>query len=290
MAEGPRSGSGRPAVRPRRYRAVVVDDEPAARQAITTFLADTPGVEVVAEAGDGEEAVAAVRRTAPDLLFLDIQMPDLDGFGVLEALDDEVPPGLIIVTAYDHHALRAFEVHALDYVLKPFGRPRFLAAVERALHRLEARDALSLHRTLRSVLQGRRAGEASVAELLGRGPEEEATAGEVPPKRLAVRTGTRTVLVAVDTIDFVEADGDYSRLHVADRVHLVSERIGRLETLLRPAGFLRIHRSSLVRLDRVGELARDPDGGGTVVLDSGVRLRVARRRWEELEGALGLRG
>src|SRR5687768_17970844 len=146
-------------------RALVVDDEPAAREAVTTLLAERPPVEVVGEASNGKEAVALVRRLRPDLLFLDIQMPDQDGFRVLDALGGDVPRGIVFVTAHDEHAIRAFDVHALDYVLKPFGRPRFSAAVTRALEGLRAMDALTLHRTLASMAADRLADERPPAEL-----------------------------------------------------------------------------------------------------------------------------
>ncbi|HZD04783.1 MAG TPA: LytTR family DNA-binding domain-containing protein [Longimicrobiales bacterium] len=282
-------------------RAVVADDEPAARDVVVTLLRHEP-VEVVGEATNGEETVALVRQIRPELLFLDIQMPDLDGFGVLEALGDDVPPGIVFVTAHDEHALRAFDVHALDYVLKPFGRPRFHAAVARALRRLEAEDALGWKRTLDALVRGRDTGStADVAGLLRADVEGDATTSQRPPRaaprpspasppRLGVRFGARTVLVDVPDIDWIEADGDYARLHVGGRIHLVSERMHALERTLDPAHFLRIHRSAIVNLDRVRELRREPDGGGVVVLRNEVRLRVARSRWEKLEGALGLAG
>ena len=132
-------------------RAIVVDDEPDARDVVRTLLAAHEGIRVVGEATNGRDAVALVRRERPDIVFLDVQMPDLDGFGVLEQLGDAVPRAVVFVTAHDEHAIRAFEMHALDYVLKPFGRPRFDAAVARAIERLSALDALSLQRTLASM-------------------------------------------------------------------------------------------------------------------------------------------
>lgn len=263
-------------------RAVIVDDEPEGRAAVRTLLADLPEVEVVGEAANGADAIALIEQRRPDLLFLDIQMPDRDGFAVLEALDD-IPRGLIFVTAHSEHAHRAFEVHAIDYVMKPFGRPRFLGAVRRALLRLEADEALGMRETLRSVAQG--------LELDRRRPS--AVEGSVPPRagarpaRIGVRVGNRTTLVEVDDIDWVEADGDLVRLHVGDRIHLLATRMHELEAMLGDA-FLRIHRSIIVNLARVKVLHRDRDGGGTVVLESDVQLGVARGRWEALQAALGL--
>ena len=285
-----------------RVRAVVVDDEPSGREAITTLLADDPRVAVVGEASNGVEAVAVVRRTRPDLLFLDIQMPDAHGFAVLEALGDEVPRGVVFVTAHDEHAVRAFEVHALDYVLKPFGRPRFEAAVARALERLRALDALTLQRTLESIARDRitaeepgvvEAGcETADADAISAGrtasPGAAGAPGRSPPRRLGVRNNGRITIVDTEAIDWVEAVGDYARIHSGRQAHLVFQRMHALERLLDGGDFIRVHRSLIVNLRRVRELVRESDGGGTLVLETGVRLRVARGRWEALQAALGV--
>ncbi|HKJ02393.1 MAG TPA: LytTR family DNA-binding domain-containing protein [Longimicrobiales bacterium] len=268
------------------YRAVVADDEPEARRAILTLLRDETRVEVVGEAGNGEEAVERVRTLLPDLLFLDVQMPDLDGFGVLESLGDDVPAGVIFVTAHDEYALRAFDVHALDYLLKPFGRPRFQAAVDRALRRLGADESLASRRTVSAVLERRHQRWTEAGELT----ETASPLAEPRRRRLGVRVGSRIVLVPVDEIDWVEADGDYVRVNAAGAAHLLTERLHALEATLVPHRFLRIHRSVLVNLDRVRELHREPDGSGYVLLETGVRLRVSRGRWEDLAHALGVDG
>jgi two-component system LytT family response regulator len=274
------SGSQRRAV----VRAVVADDEPAAREAVITMLAEHPEVSIVGEATNGREAVDVIRRTRPDLLFLDIQMPDRDGFGVLDALGDDVPPGIVFVTAHDEHAVRAFEVHALDYVLKPFGRPRFRAAVARALTRLSALDALTLRDTLASMASDRRAGDEPAGDVTIRKAEERHS----PPRRLGVRTGAHIVVVDVETIDWVESYGDYARVHVGKQTHVVAQRMHVLERMFEAGEFLRIHRSLIVNLQRVRELHREPDGGGTIILSNGVRLRVARGRWDALQEALDM--
>ena len=263
-------------------RAVVADDEPAAREAVITMLAEHPEVEVVGEATNGDEAVKLIRALRPDLLFLDIQMPDRDGFAVLDALGDDVPRGVVFVTAHDEHAIRAFDVHALDYVLKPFGRPRFRAAVSRALARLSALDALTLRDTLASMAGDRRADDTAPAEISIRQPEER----QLPPRRLGVRTGSHIVVVDIDTIDWVESYGDYARVHVGRQTHVVAQRMHALERMFTAGEFLRIHRSLIVNLQRVRELHRESDGGGTIILSNGVRLRVARGRWEALQDAL----
>jgi two-component system LytT family response regulator len=243
-----------------RIRAVVVDDEPASRDAVLTMLADEPLVAVVGTAANGGEAVDAVRRLRPELLLLDIQMPDADGFEVLDKLGTEVPPGVIFVTAHDDHAVRAFDVHALDYVLKPFGRPRFHAALQRAIARLRTLDPRSLPTTIASI------------------------------RRVAVRTGARYLVVPIEQVLWLEACGDYVRVHTATESHLVDQRLHQLEQGLDNGEFLRIHRSLLVRLSAIRELHREADGSGTIIIDGGVRLRVARGRWAALEHALGVTG
>lgn len=264
-------------------RAVVVDDEPAARDVVRTLLAEHPRVVLVGEAGNGRGAVDLVRQTRPDLLFLDIQMPDADGFAVLSELGGEVPRGVVFVTAHDEHAVRAFEVYALDYLLKPFGRPRFAAAVTRALERLNALDALTLQRTVASMTADRAGGNRAedVAVL-----DPPATPERRPIRRIGVRTGAKIVLVDVEKIDWLEAWGDYARIHAGSQTHLVGQSLQSLENVLDPGEFLRIHRGSIVRLSRIRELLRETDGSGAVVLENGVRLRVARGRWEALRVAL----
>ena len=275
----------RPA-QPSTVRAVVVDDEPAARDVVITLLGAHADVTVIGEATNGRDAVAVIRRTRPDLLFLDIQMPDLDGFGVLEALGPDVPRGVVFVTAHDEHAIRAFDVHALDYILKPFGKPRFNAAVTRALERLSALDALTLQRTLASMADDRRTAGDQAGELaLGDATKDET---RLAPKRLGVRTGTKTLIVDVDNVDWVEALGDYARIHAGKQTHLVAQRMHALERLLEAGDFIRIHRSLIVNLKRVRELHRESDGSGSIVLQDGIRLRVARGRWESLQAALDM--
>jgi two-component system LytT family response regulator len=262
-------------------RAIVADDEPAAREAVITMLAEHAGVEVVGEAANGDEAVELIRTLRPDLLFLDIQMPDRDGFGVLDVLGDDVPRGVVFVTAHDEHAIRAFDVHALDYLLKPFGRPRFRAAVIRALARLRALDALTLRDTLASMAGDRRAEDAPAGELTLQKAD-----GPLLPRRLGVRVGSHIIVVDIDTIDWVESYGDYARVHVGRQTHVVAQRMHVLERMLETAEFVRIHRSLIVNLQRVRELHREADGGGAIILNTGVRLRVARGRWEALQAAL----
>ncbi|MGE0554275.1 MAG: LytR/AlgR family response regulator transcription factor [Gemmatimonadales bacterium] len=264
------------------FRAVVVDDEPAAREAIRTLLAGESRLRIVAEATNGREAVTVLDRERPDLVFLDVQMPDLDGFEVLDELAERAPPGVVFVTAHDEHALRAFEVHALDYLLKPFGRPRFGRSIERALGRLAAeqvlteRQAGALHRTA-TPPRGEEAGTL-----------EPGSAPLGPGRRLGIKLGSKTRVIEIDTIDWVEACGDYLRLHAGERAHLVSESMGNLERRLDRARFARVHRSIIVNVARITEMSREADGAGSVTLGDGTVLRVARGRWDGVEAALAL--
>ena len=271
-------------------RAVIVDDEPDARDVVRTLLGAHESIRIVGEATNARDAVELIRQSRPDIVFLDVQMPDLDGFGVLEQLGGDVPRVLVFVTAHDEHAIRAFEMHALDYVLKPFGRPRFDAAVARAIERLSALDALSLQRTLASMADGRRSRQESPSELATDPTGHDASAGRPAPlRRIGVRNGSRITLVDVESIDWIAADGDYVRIHAGSSRHLVLQRLHALEEAFEPGTFVRIHRSVLVNVARVRELHRESDGGGSIVLRDGVRLRVARGRWDELQSALGVR-
>lgn len=267
----------------RRLRALIVDDESAARDVVSTLLRECPQVEVVGEAADGPAAVEQARQLRPDLIFLDVQMPGLDGLGVLDALGADAPRGVIFVTAHDEHAIEAFERHALDYLLKPFGRPRFDAAVKRAIERLDAIAALDLQRTMTTMRGSIRDTSAAGALTLTDPPQSPGRT-----RRIGVKTGTRTVIIEASDIDWIAADGDYIRIHCGKHSHLASHRMQALEEMLDPAQFLRVHRSVLVNVDRVRELHREPDGSGALVLRNGVSLRVARARWDVLERALGL--
>jgi two-component system LytT family response regulator len=229
-------------------RVLIVDDEPLACERIRTLLAGERDIEIAGECHDGRAAVEAIRRTAPDLVFLDVQMPEMDGFAVLAALDRM--PAVIFVTAYDQFAIKAFEVHALDYLLKPFDRERFQKALARARHGdLDAR--------LRGLL----------AELRAR---KEFT------ERLVVRAGGRVLFLRVDEVDYFEAAGNYVRLHAGAEEYLYRETMARLEAALDPARFARIHRSTIVNVSRVKELYPMFRGDFAVVLRDGRRLTLAK--------------
>ncbi len=249
-------------------QAFIVDDEPLARGWLKTLLLEEPGVTLAGEAGDGREAVGALQAVKPDLLFLDVQMPELDGFEVLRALGKDAPPVVVFVTAYDQHALKAFDVHALDYLLKPFEKERFRVAMERAREHLAPRGGEAAARRLIALL-----------ESLG------AKAGT--RDRVAVKTDGVIKLVKLADVDFIEAAGRYVMLHVGKEQHLLRETMNDLEAQLDASVFARIHRSAIVNLDRIQELQTESHGEVTIVLDDGRTLRWSRSYRERLEALLG---
>ena len=242
-----------------KLRALIVDDERVARQRIRRLLASTASdIAVIGECGDGLTAVDAIAREAPDLVFLDVQMPELDGFGVVSALDPAALPAIIFVTAFDKYALRAFDVHAIDYLLKPFTTERFRTAVLRARDRIQ-------RRTLDNGL-------ASLAQTLRERPRYLT--------RVSVKTAGKIVLVDVTTVDWIEAADNYVRLHVGTREYLHRETLAGLEKQLNPERFVRIHRSALVQIDRIAELHPASHGDMDVVLRNGKTLTLSRT-WVE---------
>jgi two-component system LytT family response regulator len=238
---------------PAPLRVLLVDDEPPARRRLRALLRDEPGVEIVGECEDGEQAVDAVRRLTPDLLLLDVQMPGLDGFEVIEALGPARRPAVIFVTAYDEYALRAFEVHALDYLLKPFDRARLRDALAHARASI-APGALGqrLEALLRDVTTSRRA------------------------RRLIVRSRGRVQFVPVEAIDWIESAGHYVTLHCGRETHLIRDTMTALEGRLDPDRFLRVHRSTFVNVDRIRELQPSFHGEFVVMLRDGTRLQCSR--------------
>jgi two-component system LytT family response regulator len=235
-------------------RALVVDDEAPARRRIRRLLMDEPDVAVVGECGDGASAIAAIADARPDLVFLDVQMPERDGFEVVKALPPRRLPAILFVTAYDRYALRAFDVHAVDYLLKPFTGERFRTALARARERI-ARHAPD------PALAG------LAAQLRGR---------PAYVSRLPVKTGGRTIFVDLAAVDWIEAADNYVRLHVQQREYLVREPLAALDARLDPAVFARIHRSVIVRIDRIAEVRPTSHGDAEVALRGGARLPASR--------------
>jgi two-component system LytT family response regulator len=254
-------------------RVLVVDDEPLARSGVRALLERDPEVQVVGEAADGRQAVDAIAAVRPDLVFLDVQMPEMDGFAVLREVGAERMPAVVFVTAYDQFALRAFDVAAVDYLLKPFDDERFALAVDRAKRSLRGADAGDLGRRLVDLLEARTAAEAG-------------TPAQPYASRLMVKSASRTVFLRVEEIDWIEADDYYARLHVGGRAHLLRETMASLEQRLDPGRFFRVHRSAIVNLDRVREMQPLFRGEHVLILHDGTRLKLSRGRLDRLEAAL----
>lgn len=236
-----------------KIKTVLVDDEPLARSNLAVLLRLDPEIEIVAECGSGAEAIAEIRSLKPDLVFLDVQMPECDGFDVLEMLGRDLPPAVVFVTAYDQYALRAFEAGALDYLLKPFDNARFERALARARERLKP------------------------------GSSQPRTT-----ERLAVKSAGQVSFLKISEIDWIEAADYYACLHVGARSHLLRRSMAELEQELDPAVFCRIHRSAIVNLERVQGLKLTADGEYEVLLENGARLRLSRRHRKQLQARLGV--
>lgn len=255
-----------------KIRALIVDDEPIARKGVRRELEHDPDVEVAGECTNGRDAVAFIRERAPDLVFLDLQMPELDGFGVVEQVGVERMPVVVFVTAFDEFALKAFELHALDYVLKPFNGERFRKALRRAKAQARRGGAAGLDERLLAAL--RDAGRAAPA-----GEEREPYLD-----RVVVKSGGRIFFLSVAEIDWIEAADNYVRLHAGRESHLVQGALGRLEGRLDPKLFLRVHRSTIVNVTRIkelqplfhGEYAIKLAGGGELTSSRGYRDRLQR--------------
>jgi len=263
-------------------RALVVDDEPLARAGMRGLLADDPDVALVGECANGGEAIAAIRTHAPDLVLLDVQMPEVDGFAVVREIGVARMPVVVFVTAFDRYALRAFDAQALDYLLKPFSDERFRQALDRAKEEVRRRRLGALSTQLAALLglAGAPTPAAPAAAPAGPAPVPEA------PTRLEVRLGGRRMFVAVADIDWIEASDYYVRLHAGGRSHLLRETLQELEARLDPRRFVRVHRSAMVAVDRVAELRTDAGGRTVLVLRDGTRIPVSRSRGEQVERAL----
>ena len=251
-----------------KIRTLIVDDEPLARRNIRLLLEKDPQIEILEECRNGLEAIKAINTHSPDLIFLDIQMPELDGFDVLQHVGPEHIHAIIFVTAFDQYALKAFEVHALDYLLKPFDDERFANALRRAKMQIEAREIDRLSKRLIALLEERESNRKT--------PQDKYLT------RVMIKASGRMVLVKVEEIDFIEADGNYAKLHVGRKSHLLREKMNDLEGQLDPEKFVRIHRSTIVNVDRIKEMHPHFNGDYIVVLGDGRRLRLSRSRREKI--------
>lgn len=253
-----------------RIRTIIVDDEPAARRGVRLLLERDPGVEIVGEAGSGNEAVDLITRLQPALAFLDVQMPECDGFEVLARIGPALSPVVVFVTAYDEHALKAFEVHAVDYLLKPYDDARFTSALERGKQAVRQRLAASADVRLHQLLEYLQA---------TRPPAESSD-------RILVKSSGEIFFLKAEEIDWVEAEGDYMKFHVAGKTHLMRETMARLEARLDPKKFIRIHRSTIVNIDRMRKLSPSFAGEYAVVLQDGTKLKLSRGYHERIAALL----
>ena len=265
---------------------LIADDEPLARQRLEDLLARESDVEIVGASEDGASAVDAIRALRPDLVFLDIQMPGRTGLEVVAAVGADKMPATIFVTAYDRHAIQAFEVAAVDYLVKPFDDERFAQAIARARERIRLQEVARVTHRLLAVL-----GEGKTPSAEPAAPPP-ATAAPAFLESIPVASRGRVEYVPVAAVDAIVARGPYAELRVGERAHLVRERMAALEARLDPARFVRIHRSAIVQLDRVESVQRRPGGEATVRLRGGQELAVSRtrrqeleRRWEAVRGA-----
>lgn len=245
-------------------KAIVVDDEPIARRNLQALLENDPDIAVIGQCGSGAEAVRLIRKTPPDLLFLDVQMPEMDGFAVLKKIGRDHIPAIIFVTAHDQYAIKAFDAHALDYLLKPFSDERFAIALERAKAHIHQRGAAELSRKLRELLS----------------VQSDSTT------RFLIKEANRVFFVKADEIDWIEAADYYVNLHIGSKSHLLRETMSDLENQLDPNMFLRVHRSAIANLRQVKEIQTRPGGEYVVVLKDGTHLKLSRSRREQLETVL----
>jgi two-component system, LytTR family, response regulator len=240
-----------------KIRTLIVDDEPLARRGIRAQLKEEKDIEIISECRNGKEAVEAIETHSPDLVFLDVQMPELDGFGVLDAVGVERMPAVIFVTAYDRYALKAFEVHALDYLLKPFDDERFARAIQRVRKQLERHSINNLSRRLQGLLDDMQSAHKHV-------------------ERLVIKSAGRIFFLSVGEIDWIEAADNYVRLHAGRESHLLRETMNNLEKKLDPDQFLRVHRSRIVNIQKIKELQPLFRGEYDITLRDGTRLESGR--------------
>jgi len=259
-------------------RALIVDDEPLARERLHELLDEAPGVTIVGDAEDGPEAVEAIREQDPDLVFLDVQMPGMSGIDVIEEIGQNQMPVTVFVTAYDQYAIKAFDLAAVDYLLKPFDDERFEQALQRAREQIASQEEGAISDRLLRLLQER---DPSLLD-------DERTHEEPYLERVAVQGRGKARIVSVDDLTHITADGSYAELHTGEDTYVIRERMKTLAARLDPDEFVRVHRSAIVRLDEIELILRGGGGDYAVQLNDGTRLSVSRSRVEELQDRLGV--
>jgi two-component system, LytTR family, response regulator len=252
-------------------RTMIADDEPLARERLKMLLAPDPDIDIVVECRNGSEVVKSLKAAKTDLLFLDIQMPGRDGFEVIEEIGPANMPITVFVTAHNEHAVNAFEVHALDYLVKPIAKSRLEQTLARVKERIQLQEAFAAREQISSAVQALR----------------QVTAHSEPTRRFLARNGNTASVVSVSDIEWIEAADYYVCLHAGGKRHLLRESIRALETQLDPNKFIRLHRSAIVNLDHVREIHRDGQAEGWVLLSTGARVRLNRNGWRKLIGLTG---
>lgn len=257
-----------------RLKTVIADDEPLARERLKLLLASDPDVEIIAECRNGNEVVSTLKAARADLLLLDIQMPAKDGFGVIEEIGLPNMPRTVFVTAHNEYAVGAFDVHAIDYLVKPIQRKRLDAAVARVKERIRLDEAYAAREELFSVLQALRAGSEK----------------DPYPKRFLTKSGKTNSVVSAGDIEWIEAADYYVCLHARGKNHLMRESIAAMESKLDPRKFVRVHRSAIVNMDHVREIHRDGHSEGWILISTGERVRLNRTGWKKLTEMQGMDG
>lgn len=247
-------------------RSIIVDDEPLARELLGLLLAEHEGIQVVAKFQNGREAVDYLRSNPVDLLFLDVQMPGLGGFDVVQQVGLQHLPPTVFVTAYQEHAVRAFDVHAVDYLTKPVESERLSTALQRVREKIAAKTALLTHTQMAALVRGLQSAEKVRSN----------------PSRFLVRDGEKEILLSIERINWIEASAYYCGLHTDSRTYMLRETITELSSQLDPRQFVRIHRSSIVNLDQIREIYREGHGEGFVVLMDGQQLRMSKAGRQKL--------
>lgn len=271
-------------------RVLVVDDEPIARRRVRRLLRLEPDVDVVDEVGSGAEAIDAIKRERPDLVLLDVQMPDVDGFGVVNALGETEMPPTIFITAFDEYAVRAFDVSAIDYLLKPYDPERFRSAFQRARMHIDQVSSAEHGRKIRALLEevlGQDRAAAAMSDRPGAPAQPNGAGARMRYlERLMVKHDGRVTFVKVSDVDWFEASGNYVRVHVGKVHHLIRETMHHIETQLDPAMFVRIHRAVIVNIDRIKELQPWFAGDYVVILRDGRQLKLSRTYREHLQSRM----
>ncbi len=269
----------------RKIRVIIVDDESLAREALVVMLGDDAEIEVVAECRNGREAVALIRERSPDVVFLDIQMPEMDGFQVVEEIGAERMPVTVFVTAFDKHALRAFEAHALDYLLKPFDHERFESALQRAKIFVRRQKLGEMSESFLAALADLKLNAGAPPPNAFDGKADVSSPKE-PLDRVVIKSGGRIYFLKTEEIDWVEAEGDYLSLHSGNRAHLIRETMSNFHAKLDPKKVLRIHRSAIVNVERIKDIQPLFKGEYVISLTTGKRLKSSRGCRRELQALL----